>query len=400
MNLEVIKKNWPLKLLALSIAIFLWFYIINDGYRVDYLDQEVQIEAFNLKQGVVLGKELGKVNIKVRAPIQSWNKISVKGINAYIDLKDLQPGTYEREVKVAVEDPTIQVVLKNPEKITVFLDELKTISREITVLTEGEVAEGYKISEPIFETKTVELKGAASTLNNVNRVVARVPLENSMSEVNRSVELEAIDGNDQKITNLVIFPKTLEVKIPVDVESSIKTVGIKVNLSGDVKPGYWISDVLLSKNTIAIQGNAEELSKIEFLETEALSVSGLETELKKTVGLKVPENTNIIEKEAIEVTVVVKSLKTSREIRKKPRFVNIGEEQKVTYEPQSVLIVVEGNPEDINSISENDIIFDLDLKGKKEGNYTLTLEKESFRMPSRVVLKEIKDKEIKLNLTK
>ena len=98
----ILTKNLPLKLLALASAIFLWLYVINEGYEVGFLDTEIRIETYNLAEDLAVANDLGTAKLKVRAPAAAWSKIDTDEISAYVNLINTWEGVYSIELKVSI----------------------------------------------------------------------------------------------------------------------------------------------------------------------------------------------------------------------------------------------------------------------------------------------------------
>ncbi|MBU1167864.1 hypothetical protein KKC60_05695 [Patescibacteria group bacterium] len=394
--IKIISSKTGLLIIAFVVAILMWFYVANEGYRVGVLDQKIPIEAFNLSEEVVVANNLGETSLKVRAPLSTWGKIDAQNINAYVDVKDLGVGDYTLEVKISVEDPNVQIIDKDPATVAVVLDEVSNIEREVSVKLDGQPSTGFKTGEPEVLVDNVSLGGAESILEKVSQIVAPVILDGTETEeVKKTVELEALDQEGRKISNLVIFPKTAEVKIPIVKEDGIKTVGIKAKLTGSAASGYYVSEVLLNPSSVTIEGQVETLDKIEYLDSKAININNLNSEQKKTIDLDIPEGVNIIDAKPITVTITVGGEERNREIKISPEFKGLKEGLRVGgYQPGSIRILVSGSADKIDKASPGDFKLSLDLKNMDKGSHPIGILKESIGAPGGVTVKEVLDREV------
>ena len=394
---SLIKNNFFIKILALIAAIFLWTYVINEGYRVDFLDTEIPIEAYNIAEDLSLTNDLGTVKIKVRAPSNvSTDSISSK-TNAFIDLKNFRQGDYEKEVKIFFEDPAITLIEIEPKNVNVTLEPLTSLTKEIEVELAGEINEKYQTEEPVLSVENAEIKGAQSTLEKIDRLVASIDLSNEMTEVKKIVELEARGPDNNKITGIAINPKTVEVTIPVGTKEEIKTVGIKANISGGPAEGYWIKQTSIEPSAIAIVGETSAIANTTYINTLPIDINGImETKQVKT-GLELPENLKTESISEVSVTIEIDSQQIQKLIEVKPKFLSLSSDLKISsYDPDVICLTVTGPAPEINELKTDDLYADIDLNGKSRGTFSMPIDAQLINLPPDINVKSIDTANIKI----
>ncbi len=75
------KNNLALKILAGFCAFLLWVFVANIDFKVDYLEKEIPVKAYNIREDLALASDLGKVKLKVRAPKSLWPKLQHKNLS-------------------------------------------------------------------------------------------------------------------------------------------------------------------------------------------------------------------------------------------------------------------------------------------------------------------------------
>ncbi|MBU1178176.1 hypothetical protein KJ903_03065 [Patescibacteria group bacterium] len=394
---NILSKNLPLKLLAIVAAVFLWFYVINEGYEVGFVDAEIPIETYNLAEDLAVASELGTAKIKVRAPAQSWSKISSENITAFVDLKGIRKGIFSKEVKVSVDDPSITILDVDPEKIGVTLEELQTLSKEIEVETTGNVNEAYETQDPTVSPNKVEIKGSQTSIEKVNKIVAPVTLNGEMTEIKTQVELEARDSNNQKITNLVIIPKIAEITIPIRKQNEIKTVGIKANIIGNPASGYWVKETTITPNSVAVQGNADTISDLSYLNTQKIDISNITTTTEKSIALDLPNEVTTIDTNQVTVKIEVEAQTISKTATATPRYTGLAADLRVALaSPSTVSVQVTGPAPKLNALKEGEIAATINLSGKSSGSYTMPISNNMISLPTDISLKSLDTKEIQI----
>jgi YbbR domain-containing protein len=399
--LNFLTKNIHLKVLALLSAVFLWIYVINEGYRVDFLDAEIPIETHNLAEDLAVANDLGTVKLKVRAPSYSWQRISKEKISAFVDLKNLRQGAFSKEVKVSIEDPAVSILEKDPATVNIVLEPIQTLRKEVVVQISGEVGEEYETQEPIIFSEEVEVKGARSAVDKVNKVVAPVELFGEMTEVKREVELEAFDSSNEKVKNVVIVPKTAEVTIPIRKRSEIKTIGVKASIIGDPASGYWVKQVTIEPAAVVVQGNTEQISQLEYLSTQQIDISGISATTDRRIGLDLPPGVNTVDSSEVTVKIEIITQTVSKSLEVTPRYTGLTSDLEVaSASPDRISIQVEGPAPKLDSLKESDISAVIGLKGKATGSFTINISPDMISLPSDVGLKDIDTKSIKITIRK
>lgn len=398
---EYFTNNLTLKILAILGAIFLWTYVINEGYRVDFLDAEVPLEAFNIAEDLALSENLGTVMLKVRVPTGVSASDLLEDTKAFVDLKSLRPGTYEKEIKVSFEDSAITLLELNPEKITLNLEELESIEKEIEVEIKGEVGENYQTQDTVLSLTQAEIKGAGSSLEKVEKLVAPIEVAGEMSEIKKIVELEARDADNNKITEVSIHPKNVEVTVPITTKEEIKTVGIKANLSGDPASGFFVTQTNLNPNTVTIRGESEILSSINVLNSQDINIEGISDNADFPVEIVLPEGIEIVDQQNITITVSLDAQLVSRTIGSKIDFSNIDSDLELnSYDPNDIKVIVEGPAPVINNLTTGGVVTNINLSGKGAGSFNLPIDPSMITLPENVSLKSIESKDLKITLKK
>jgi YbbR domain-containing protein len=117
----LLTRNFGLKLLALSLAILLWFSVA--GRRRERFSErafDVPLTIVNLPQNLVIASSLPEtVNIRLRGPFTAMRAADASRMEAVLDLSDSAPG--EQLYKLSPDDinapEDLEVVALNPPAI-------------------------------------------------------------------------------------------------------------------------------------------------------------------------------------------------------------------------------------------------------------------------------------------
>jgi YbbR domain-containing protein len=390
-------NNFVLKIFALISAALLWIFVINKGFRVDFLEKEIPVQVYNLSEDLAVVSDAGKVKLKIRAPSSLWPKISEENIEAYVDLKNFEKGTYDVEVKISTANPKIQILGKDPAKVSITIEPLALVKKEITIETSGSLGEGYALKEPASEVKKVEVSGAKSVLESIAKVVAKIELRGETEELKQSVKLEALDSGGNLISNVIINPETVDITIPVQKEVDVKTVGIRANVIGSPATGFLLEKIETEPSTITIRGRAEKLKTVEYLETKEINITGITSNKEEKATVVVPLDITLVDSQEVLVKISVTTTKITKSVEAGVIFKNLDNKFEVkSYTPSVVSLTIEGNQNAINSLQQNEIQVNLDLIGKGSGTYNLEITPGMIRLPEGINLKSIDTKEVKI----
>jgi len=390
-------NNFHLKLLALASAILMWIFVINEGFKVDFLEKEIPIQIYNLSEDLAVVSDIGKVKLKIRAPSSLWPKLSEENIEAYVDLKNFEKGIYNVEIKISTTNPKIQIIEKTPAKVNITIEPLATVKKEITIETFGSPGEGFTLQEPKLEITEVEISGAKSVLDSINKVIAKVELHGETQVIKQSVKLEAYDVSGNLISNINIDPKTVNITIPVQKEIDIKTVGVRAKISGSPASGFLLEKIETQPSTVAIRGKAEKLKTIDYLETKEINISGINSNLEGKTSLALPPEITLINPEEILVKISLTSTKIAKSTEAEITFKNLDSKFEIkSFTPSTISLTLEGNPNVLNSLQQNKIQVILDLIGKSSGTYNFEITPKMISLPEGISLKSIDTKEVKV----
>lgn len=298
-------KNLSIKLLALVSATVFWFFVLSSVNTFFAFPDRLQIDAFNTPEGLAVVNNLGMATITVRADQEVYKTLTPDNFTVYADLQGLAAGTKRVDISVNSKKPEVSVVSINPGSVEVVLEELTTKQVPVVFELEGEPEENY-VASLTEEDQTVVLSGAQSVLDGVYEAVAVFSLNgDEIGTTTRSLDIEVLDDDGQALSHVMVEPRTISATAEIFLEQSQKTVGIRVNV-GSIENG-WVSSLISFPKVVQIQGDAEILEEINYLETETITIPNGRTFYEITIPLILPDDITLAQEEdpSIEVTLVI-----------------------------------------------------------------------------------------------
>ncbi|MDX1390105.1 MAG: CdaR family protein, partial [Acidobacteriota bacterium] len=163
--LEIITRNWPLKLLAVSLAFAIWIAVTGE---------ERLLKDFDVPLAVRLGKNLTlasspptTIMVRLSGPENRIRTIDPVGMRFTVDLSDAIPG--ERTVQLSESNLDglpggFEVDLINPARVSMTLDELSQKDLPVSATLTGQPRQGYAYYGARVSPRTITVEGPRSEI--------------------------------------------------------------------------------------------------------------------------------------------------------------------------------------------------------------------------------------------
>lgn len=345
---DFLRRNWPLRLGAVLLATVLYTGLVL-GQNVRTWTGTVPVDPIRPPAGATLLADLDPVKtIRYRAPLDV-GVLSPDSFRATVDLSRVQavPGGDPVNVAVTVValDSRVQIVDFEPRSVEVRLDPVEVRQLPVTVSL-GSVADGLTVGPPQTEPSSVTLRGASSRVNAVSQVVARVSIDASALNVDREVELIAVDGNGNQVSNVEIDPQRARVRIAVARELANRTLPVVPVLSGQPAFGYRISAITVEPLVVTVSGEAATVARLDSAPTLPINVDGRTTDLEASIGLALPQGVSVSGSDQVRVTLTIARDTGTRTVQ--VAVVLDGANSSLTYAPSATQVeVVLAGPVDV-----------------------------------------------------
>lgn len=307
--------NWPLKVAALGLAVVLYGGVVLSENTRSWPGQ-VPIEVLDPPAGGSLLDLPGSVSaIKYRAPIDVASQLTNGSFRAAIDLSRVEPGTGGASVEVPVVlvavDARVQIVDYSPKAVNVRVD--RVVSRRLPVTVDrGTVPEGLTLSPSQVDPASVNVRGASSRVASVTAVVARVAIDDSGLNVDREVDVEALDQTGNPVAGVEIDPLRVRVAIAVARELANATLPVVPTFTGTPAAETQVTAVTVDPLTVTVSGPAPAVGRLGSLPTSAIDIGGRDASFTAEATLAVPEGITVIGPSTVTVTVTIVRVEASR----------------------------------------------------------------------------------------
>ena len=167
-------RNLGTKLLALAIAILLWFaFSAQQRERISERTYRIPLSVANVPASTLIASPLPpNVEVRLRGPFTALRQLDPDRLEAVLDLTDAPRG--EKIHRLAPEDVNvpreIEVISIAPSEVRVVLDSSAEKSLPISARLTGKPAPGATVTEVTVEPRVARLVGPASTLSKMTAI--------------------------------------------------------------------------------------------------------------------------------------------------------------------------------------------------------------------------------------
>lgn len=376
-----ISRNLRYKILAILLAIVLWFYAANErGVIHDRVFDNIPIAVRSLESGLVLTEELPRVQITLRGSTEGLN---VNELTAYVDLSRVQSGETVVPVQVNVPGGVTFVSVK-PSRVKVTADVAQGKQVPVEIKLTGQAAPGWLAMSPTVTPSQVVITGGKNILGNVQSAFASLDLRNTERNLNETVSVKVFDRDGALVEGLQIVPANVEIFVPVIKEQPMKAVPVKAVVNGLPAAGYQVSGISVEPQNVKVIGVAEDIEKVKEVLTLPIDISGSDKTVAYLVRLELPPGITGFEPSQVSVVVQVARENLERDLGPvRVQIEDLASGQQADYQSKEVTVRVAGSPDMVEKLITKDVSARVNLSGLSAGKYEVPV---SVSLPSGITL--------------
>lgn len=374
------KEQIIIKICCVIAAFILWLYTSNDEnitktYKISNIPVEIINGDYLIQSGLIISPDQKlTTSLNITGKPSEIYSVKPEQFKLVADVSGYVMKKGENRVPVSIAqrpNGNFNIINDGAMWITIIVDNYAERTLPIEADVSGSSKNGYYNENPIVSPNTVRISGAETYVNSVDRVVAKLKIDNLDKDISRTVSLKALDKLGNEVNEVTLSPNKAEVLVSVN---KTKEVGINIKTSGSLNSKFILKGINLSKDKVTISGDDKTLANISSLETEPIDLSKLEKE-KESVKVKliVPENvkivgeSNIIDGEVVLDDVVEKNIASNIEV------INLKDGLSAQLNIKSLSMVISGGSSTIKNVDPEDIRCYVNLNNLDEGEYTMPI---------------------------
>jgi YbbR domain-containing protein len=360
--------------LVLSTLVWVVWTLEQNPSTQELIDDDIQVDEVNLGPSLVLASPIQPVRVTVGGPRENIGRLTVRDFSARVNLAGIGSGVHQIPVEVAVADAAMDVVRITPETVTVQIDPFEVRAIEVTARLESAPAVGFRaeLNDVVSSPASVQVSGGASDVDEVAAITANLSLEGATSDVSTQALLVPTDRSGNEVGNVHLDPQTAQVRVPITRITSRKRVPVLAELAGSVAPGFFVREISVVPTTVEIQGQPEDIERVNAVRTAALSIDGVRGDVEGNVAFDSPVGVRVLSDEpTAAIAVTVEPLADTTTIQAAVVAVNIGPNLSAAVSQPSVQVVVGGSVETLQELRAGDIVAEVDLSNLSAGRHQL-----------------------------
>ena len=196
---KLFTENLGLKISAILISVFLWFFVTSRGQSEITLDVPPEFKNIPADTGIV-STSVKTVSVTVRGQERPMKNLKVPDVRVYVDLEKAKKGEKIFYINTAdIKLPyALSVVSVTPLSVKIKLEETVAKTVPVTPILAGEPRDGFAVRAIKVEPKSVVIKGLKSEVRKL-RVVKTEPLD--ITDANKTMTQELnIDTGGVNVT--------------------------------------------------------------------------------------------------------------------------------------------------------------------------------------------------------
>ncbi len=369
----------PTLLTALVFATIVWVYAgtLADPTETRTYPRPLPMEIIGLDPDLTIINEITQhVYLTIRAPSSFHTQLEndINLIDVVLDLSGLESGVHTLTPQVNLALSPAEITRVMPPNVTVKLDAIVTESFPINLKVVGNPTIGFETQTPVLSDQNVYISGPKSLIETIDHIDAEINISDATEDVQRMIELTPLDAEDVPVTGISLNPASIQVTVPVTQRGGFRTVVVKIVTSGQVAPGYRLTNIFSSPPAVTIFSADYDLvdSIPGYVETAPINLNMASEDIEIRVALNLPEGINVVGSQNVTITISIDPIESSI------RFVNVpiqirglGAGFVVEISPESVDIFLSGPLPLLDGLNLEDIFVLINLSDRGPGTYQL-----------------------------
>lgn len=381
-----IYSNLGLKLLSVILGFLVWLLVLNiDDSAVTKTISNVQVNLINTdaitsKNQLYTITSGDTVDIVIKGRKSVISNLDASDFKAVADMSKISitnavpitvtanNNNIAKKVSVTVVDNVMSVELENE----------KTVSVPVKVVTTGDVAKGYTVGNSVAAPNLITISGAASVVSSIDRAEVTVDTRNAKDDITTNCEPSFVTSDGEKVSDKTLSYDEMSISVTVPVYK-IKNIPVSIDVKGEPDSAYVVSSVTYVPETIDIGGDTSVIKDIKSLEIDDVDISGCTGDVETTLDVSkyLPDGVVVTKDSAyINVKVAVEKSVT-RNIAVSASDIAIKNKQSgCNYEitmSDSNTIAVSGISSAVSKVTVKKLRLSIDASELSYGDNTVTL---------------------------
>lgn len=280
-------NSWTVRILSLLIACGLWLYVMNEQNPFTTRTFTVPLGKQNLAEDMVVNDMPENVKVKITGPRASVSSLAENTIQAYVDFSGASKG--RNMYNVVGITPVGEVIDISPSLLQLFVDDLGKKTLEVEPRIVGIPNSGVTVGKMGVDPIRVEVTGASSRINEIDKVVVLVDISNKDKNFEDDAAVVAISKDGSEMYDMAIVPSRVHVSAAVVKQLITEEVKVNAVLSGNLPTGFTVDSITVTPQKVKLTAEPGILSKIAEIKTAPVVLDKLTGDIEVQMPLSIPE---------------------------------------------------------------------------------------------------------------
>ena len=403
-------NNLGLKVLSLLVSCLIWLVVTNTNdpestqvYKNVPITIKNQDTITNANKTFTVVDGVDKINVYVTARKSIRAALNSGSFTVKADMENYNEALGTVPLEISCEDARIrQEDLRIiPSSMKINMEDKVEQNFGVAVVTSGKADKGYELGKTtIVSGDTIRIAGPQSLINIIGKVTILLDITNMNTDSTNLYPIRIEDKNGAALTEGQMSNLELKDSNGVSLQNNsaeVRTeiwkvyndIPLKANVTGEVAPGFKVSSITLSPQTINLVATEEAIDELggELTLKDDISVEGLTETQDYTVDLNDTLNqydsirleTDISSAITVHVGIDEVGSKTFQMPISDIIMHNTPSDKKLIFSPADAVSISVKTTDDTESgdidITLDDITAEIDLKSCEiNGSYTLPVE--------------------------
>ena len=403
-------NNLGLKVLSLLVSCLIWLVVTNTNdpestqvYKNVPITIKNQDTITNANKTFTVVDGVDKINVYVTARKSIRAALNSGSFTVKADMENYNEALGTVPLEISCEDARIrQEDLRIiPSSLKINMEDKVEQNFGVAVVTTGKADKGYELGKTtIVSGDTIRIAGPQSLINIIGKVTILLDITNMNTDSTNLYPIRIEDKNgaaltDGQMSNLELKDsngvslQNNSAEVRTEIWKVYNDIPLKANVTGEVAPGFKVSSITLSPQTINLVATEEAIDELggELTLKDDISVEGLTETQDYTVDLNDTLNqydsirleTDISSAITVHVGIDEVGSKTFQMPISDIIMHNTPADKKLIFSPADAISISVKTTDDTESgdidITLDDITAKIDLKSCEiNGSYTLPVE--------------------------
>lgn len=378
-GLSAVRGTPGLLLLSVFLGVSLWVFVTEEENPtlVDDFPRTIEVEAVNIGQELALANQLDTVIVRVSAPEDRWDDLTIANFRAFVDLNEL--GAREQEVRVQVDvleaGGGVRVVGIVPEVIVVNLEDLVRKEVPIRLTVVGGLRTGYELRSMTADVEFATVEGPATLVARVTEAEANVNVTGLNAGIEQTVPLVP-ESSAGEIRGVRLDPALIRVNIEIAQDILFRSLPFTVEITGEPAPGYRVVGVAISPGAIEVRGTIQAVQSLDSLALRAIDISGVQSDVIRVVRPSLPGGLTTEGARDVTVSVTIEPIESTTRLSLAPTVEGLAPGLEAAFQTD-VQLTLRGLLPVLNALEEGEVRAVLDLAGFGSGIFEIEVRIEA-----------------------